>query len=451
MIGEAKRIVAEYKTGTSNFRISSSSGASNEITSESDASRLHIEYKNLLPLDLDLSFDDIKMTNLAIKNLTYKDAEKTDSVSISQISLIGGKGERVNFFQNDEEIAFVFEHNGYSYKIIQSDKLKIKRRKRLLSKGDGKLLKPNETDSWYQQSNENQALTTTSIWPNKSVPTGAKPVDFTYGISVLYLVDPRVWVGNSESRIQARFTVSGKEVANDVLEQERIIDGQSGNFFRFHTACYQSSVTGKNIFAYITAPPSLCPNSRCTSNYVDLLARMNTNSDVKDLRAEWKADVVMLLHYLPDYRDNYWEGAANIPTSPTDTSFKNYANAVVYYDQYETSTYLHESFHLLGGRHSQYESQNPGKGSVKAYIGSYKDYSQTPTESVGYRSLMSYNNICTNVTGDKYCQWFHRLSSPSTQVTLFPQDKVFKLGSSLHNNKTQVTSLIRTVSNYSKN
>lgn len=159
---------------------------------------------------------------------------------------------------------------------------------------------------------------------------------------MLYLVDPRIWTYSYEGKIRKFFTVPGLIETNNVLEEERLIDAESGRFFRFYTAHFVSPATGKEVFGFITAPSSLCPNASCSSNFADLLARMNTNSDVRALRNEWNADAVMLLHYVYDYRHNNWEGVASIPSSPTDSSFKNYANAIVYYHQGKTATFIHE-------------------------------------------------------------------------------------------------------------
>jgi len=449
LISEARNIISEYKAGSTLFSLLPSE-TGRAIPSEDELHSLSASGQKLHKLDLALSFHDINITNLSIQGVTYENATFIEDVVITHISLIDGNRAGLDFFQHEEEIVFVFDHNGYDYKLIQTDKLKIKRRKPLTGYGDG--IDPVRVNNPSTETlTHNQTVNTASTWPNKNVPTGTKAVEHSYGISILYLVDPRIWTYSYEGKIRTSLTVPGINETNNVLEEERLIDAESGYFFRFYTAHFVSPVTGNKVLGYVTAPPSLCPNDSCSSNFADLLARMNTNSDIRTLRNEWKADVVMLLHYVYDYRHNNWEGVAGIPSNPTDTSFKNYANAIVYYHELKTATFIHESFHLLGARHSQYESQNPGIGSVKAYIGSYKDYSQTPTENVGYRSLMSYNDVCTNVTGDQSCQWFKRLSSPSTRVTLYPQDRVFTLGSSLHNNKAQVIKLIRAVSNYSKN
>lgn len=128
---EAKEVIHQHKTGSIRLNMSAVNESGHTEPAKGDLIQVRFTNKKPHPLNMNLAFDDINIQELSVKSITFEDNEYLEKVRISDMTLIGKQRQEVSMFFNSQELAIVFNHGGYNYKLIHSDTLKVKKRKRL--------------------------------------------------------------------------------------------------------------------------------------------------------------------------------------------------------------------------------------------------------------------------------------------------------------------------------
>ncbi len=283
-------------------------------------------------------------------------------------------------------------------------------------------------------------------WTVKYPLDKTKTADYTYGPSILFIVHPSIAKILPEYKFRAKYPIILLDKIADIFEKERIIDGTTNRDMRYHTA--HEPVYRGDRYAYSLPPNDVCRDNVCTQNYESLLEKMVQSQELRKMRIEWNADVVLFVHA---FWDPYAQisGKAYKPVHKGDRGNKNHAFAVAGWGNnlYSPDIYppMHELFHVLGAGHSKYNPK-PGNLRSKAFIGSYKDANG---DKNAIKSFMAYHDVCKQTTRESYCQQYDYFSSPTRYVDGYDGKKL-RLGSSYDNNKQAIIDFIREVTNYNK-
>jgi hypothetical protein len=288
-------------------------------------------------------------------------------------------------------------------------------------------------------------------WTVKYPLNPENAVKLNHSVQILWLVHPSIAKVMRDYKFRSRYPIPVLKDIQNIFVNEKFVTGEAPNFipFIYSTAYEKVPASGGNFnsrYAYSLPPSDVCGSS-CPTDYKTILERMSNSPQLREMRRQWKADVVMFVHLSYDSTSQY-AGLALTPYGYGDYRNKHTGFAVagwginpnpnLYYPQ-------HELMHILGAGHSRYNDV-PGKSYARAFIGSYKD-SNGSVEAV--RSFMAYDNICKETIKTSYCTVFPYLSSPSRLVDDYEKKKKIRLGAGRENNKKAVALYLREVSQYS--
>lgn len=216
-------------------------------------------------------------------------------------------------------------------------------------------------------------------------------------------------------------------------------------------AAYENNESG-NITkqAFMKIPNEICNAvGGCESgNWDELLSAISHSSAIRDLKAIWKADSVMVLTK-SGHKNRKAVGIAYRLTRPRDMTQADKAVSVVRFDS-GVETYLHEIFHNLGAGHSFANTQQPGTAPGAGFLGRF--YHPETTGQHPIKTFMTYENVCWDNFAPippctERCLKVEHFSSPSK---VFKYDSAnITIGTAQANNQLQVSNMIWTVNNFS--
>lgn len=406
------------------------------------------------PLNMSVEFNEIYIKSILIKSVHY--TETLDSVTpLPNRIFLESENERELeielIYDSPEDYILAVRLKGISYtfnstmsplKILDRKIIDHTRKENIQYTSGIEELDRQSANFSEQKENNNITMNVTATWPNKIVPQDAIIDELSWGISVLYIVHPTLFSQVPESILRSRMTIPGFNIAADIFQEDRLIDGNSGMFFRITQASYQTPANSNRVMGFIVAPPSLCSGT-CSLDYSTLINQMQINEDIRRVKRAWKADIVTFLHPFREGGLSQIVGRANVPTSPFDPQFNAYS--VAFYEPFDGETLAHEWMHNLGALHSVFEGEN-GPGTNKAFIGSVRNSIQQGSDVFGFNSFMASKTVCEANIDDENdsCQVFRRLSSPNTRVNIFGFDGgQATLGNVNANNLGSVSSFLR--------